>query len=64
MTPLEVYPNKGTYSLIIYDLRAPESPASLHRERAIWRDRSEIEALDANHFILIVQPATGSEVSL
>ena len=64
MTPPKVYPDKGTYSLTIYDLRAPESARSLHRERAIWQERSEIEALDADHFILVIQPATGSEVSL
>ena len=64
MTPPEVYPSKGTYSLTIYDLRAPESARSLHRERAIWQERSEIEALDMDHFILVVQPATASEVSL
>ena len=64
MTPPKVYPNKGTYSLTIYDLRAPESAGSLHRERTIWQERSEIEALDPDHFVLIISPATDSEVSL
>jgi hypothetical protein len=64
LTPPKVYPNMGTYSLTIYDLRAPQSAGSLHRERAIWQERSEIEARDADHFILVIQPATGSEDSL
>jgi len=64
LTPPKVYPNKETYSLTIYDLRTPESAGALHRERAIWQERSEIEALDPDHFVLIISPATDSEVSL
>jgi hypothetical protein len=63
LTPPEVYPNRGTYSLTIYDLRVPQSVTCLHRERAIWQERSQIEALDEDHFILVVR-ASGSEVSL
>jgi len=66
LTPPEVYPiypNKGTYSLTIYDLQAPGSARDLHRERAIWQERSEIVALDEDRFILVVRPATGLEVS-
>jgi hypothetical protein len=63
LTPPEVYPNKGTYSLTIYDLRFPQSAKYLNRERAFWQDRSELEALDEDHFILVVQPEPGREVS-
>lgn len=64
MTLPEVYPNKGTYSLTIYDLRVPQSARCLHRERARLQERSDIEALDEDHFVLVVDPASGSEVSL
>ena len=63
LTPPEVYPNRETYSLTIYDLRIPQGVTCLHRERAIWQERSEIEALDEDHFILVIS-APGSEVSL
>ena len=64
MTPPEVYPNRGTYSLTIYDLRFPQSTEYLHRERAFWQERSELEALDEDHFIIIIWPAPDSEASL
>jgi hypothetical protein len=64
LTPPEVYPNKGTYSLTICDLRFPQGTKCLHRERAIWQERSELEALDEDHFILVVRPSPRSEASL
>jgi hypothetical protein len=64
LTPPEVYPNKGTYSLIINDLRFPQSIKYLHREREIWQEHSEIEALDEDHFILVVRLVHDSDVSL
>jgi hypothetical protein len=60
LTPPRVYPNRGTYSLTVYDLRATESIKWLHRERATWQERSEIEALDEDHFVLVVRSEPGS----
>jgi hypothetical protein len=63
LTPPEVYPNKRIYSLTIYDLQFPLSTEHLHRERALWQERSELEALDEDHFILVVRPEPGREAS-
>ena len=62
LTPPEVYPNKGTNSLTIYDLRFPQSAKYLHRERAFWQERSELEALDEDHFIFVVHSEPDREV--
>ena len=62
LTPPEVYPNKGTYSLTIYDLRFLQSAQYLHRERAFWQERSDLEGLDEDHFILVVRSEPGREV--
>ena len=63
LTPSGVYSNKGIHSLTIYNLRIPQSAKQLHRERAIWQERSEIEALDEDHFILVIRLVPGRAVS-
>jgi hypothetical protein len=42
--------------VVLFDLRLPGTPERLHRERAAWQEHSDIEALDQDHFALIVQP--------
>jgi len=51
-----LYPDRRSYELAIYDIRIPGAAERLHRERAAWQAQSDIEALDQNHFVLIVQP--------
>ncbi len=54
-TPREVYPDSGSYELAIFDLRIPGVAESLHGQRAAWQGNSDIEALDRDHFVLIVR---------
>ena len=51
-----LYPDRRFYELAIYDVRIPGAAERLHNERAAWQEQSDIEALDQNHFVLIVQP--------
>jgi len=49
-----LYPDRRSYELVIYDIRIPGAAERLHRERAVWQEQSEMEAIDKNHFVLIV----------
>jgi len=51
-----LHPDRRSYELSIYDIRIPGVAERLHSERAAWQEQSDIEALDQNHFVLIVQP--------
>ncbi len=51
-----LYPNSTPYELIEFDLRDLEACNSLHRQRGAWQERSSIEALDEDHFALIIRP--------
>jgi hypothetical protein len=42
--------------VVIFDLRDPDAVARLRRERAAWQERSDIEALDEDHFALVIKP--------
>ena len=39
---------------MIFDLRDTRAVERLHREHATWRERGDIEALDKEHFVLVV----------
>jgi len=49
-----LYPDRRSYELVIYDTRIPGAAERLHCERAAWQGQSDIEAIDKDHFILIV----------
>jgi hypothetical protein len=57
---LEFYPEGETEARILFDLRIPGSADQLHRERAVWQERSDIEALDEDHFVLIIRAGSDS----
>jgi hypothetical protein len=52
----QLYPSSSECMVVLFDLRLPGTTERLHRERAAWQEQSDIEALDQNHFVLIVQP--------
>jgi hypothetical protein len=52
----EFYLEKETEITILFDLRIPGCAERIHRERALWQERSDIEALDEDHFILVIRP--------
>jgi hypothetical protein len=45
---------------ILFDLRIAGSADLLHRERSIWQERSDIEVLDEDHFVLIIRVGSAS----
>ena len=54
--PNPFYTSSEAYELVIFDLRIPGIAERLHRERAAWQERGDLEALDEDHFVLIVSP--------
>ena len=56
IAPNQSYHEGKTKTLVIYDIRLPGAAARLHSERAAWGECGDIEALDKDHFVLIVRP--------
>jgi hypothetical protein len=52
----EFYSRGETEVRILFDLTISGSAERMHRERAVWQERSDIEALDEDHFVLIIRP--------
>jgi hypothetical protein len=51
------------YLVVLFDLRVPGGPSELHRQRAAWAEYSDIEALDEDHFVLVIRPGWASEAA-
>ncbi len=58
----KAYPDNDEYTLAIFDLRYPGVSERLHSERAAWGDHGDLEAVDEDHFVLIMRPG-GSRVA-
>lgn len=56
LAPNKAYHEGKTETLAIFDIRIPGAAARLHNERAAWAECGDVEALDKNHFVLIVRP--------
>jgi hypothetical protein len=54
--PHRIIPDSEPYELVLFDLRDLEVCTSLHKQRAVWQERSDIEALDEDHLVLIIRP--------
>jgi len=54
--PTALYPSSSEYIVVLFDLRLPGTADRLERECAAWQAQSFIEALDENHFVLLVWP--------
>jgi hypothetical protein len=50
------YATRETEVIVLFDLRIPGVVVRLHRERAAWQEYADIEALDQDHFVLIIRP--------
>jgi hypothetical protein len=61
--PQRLYLNHPECLVVIFDLREPNGRAELHRQRAAWAEYSDIEALDEDHFALVIRPGWASEVA-
>jgi hypothetical protein len=42
--------------LIVFDLRVPGAAEQLHHARAVWQANSDLQALDEDHFVLVLWP--------
>lgn len=49
-------PDSEESTVAVFDVRIPGVVARLHGERAAWAEYGDIEALDKDHFVLIVRP--------
>jgi hypothetical protein len=49
--------------VVLFDLRSPNAVEELHRGRAIWQEDSDIEALDEDHFVLVVRPGAARRLA-
>jgi len=56
-------PRSSEYIIILFDLRLPSTADRLDRERAAWQAQCDIEALDENHFVLLVRPGGARRVT-
>jgi hypothetical protein len=64
LTPHEVYSKDKASLLIIYDLCVPGTAARLLRELEPWRGHANVEAVDDDHFALIIRPGLASRIAL
>jgi hypothetical protein len=49
--------------VVVFDLREPDGPSELHKQRAAWAEYSDIEALDEHHFALVIRLDWALEVA-
>jgi hypothetical protein len=63
LAPEPLYPSHPKCLVVIFDLRHPNGPAELHRHRAALAEHADLEALDEDHFALIVRPGWASEAA-
>ena len=61
--PHPLYLSHPECLLIAFDLRERGTTAALHRQRSAWAEYSDIEALDEDHFVLIIRPGWASEAA-
>lgn len=53
-----VYPSNSKSIWILFDLRDPAACEHLHKQRALWREESDLAALGPDHIVLIIRPGT------
>lgn len=56
-------PDSDERTVAVFDVRIPGVAERLHSERAAYREHGDIEALDHNHYVLIVRPGAARGLS-
>jgi hypothetical protein len=51
--PNEAYHLPEQYEVIVFDVRDLAAVEQLHHLRARWQGETDIEALDADHYVLV-----------
>jgi hypothetical protein len=54
--PETLYPNAPEYLAVLFDVPIPGFAERLHSERAAHRELGDREALDRDHYVLVVRP--------
>jgi hypothetical protein len=54
------YQNDNRCILLLFDLQVSEAVEELHHFRAVWQKDSDIEALDEDHFALMLWPGAAA----
>ena len=57
----ESYRSTEQSTLTVFDVRIPGTAERLHRERAAWAEHADIEAIDRDHYVLVVRPGGARE---
>ena len=60
-----LYPTGRTEIWVLFDVRDARACKALHDHRAAFQEDADIEAVDHNHFVLVVHPSravVGTEV--
>jgi hypothetical protein len=60
---MPLYLNDPECLIMLFDLRQPGAAEALHKQRAVWAQYSDIEALDGDCFALVVRPGWVSEAA-
>lgn len=63
IAPHRIVPDSDESTVAIFDVRIPGTAERLHRERTAWADFGDIEAIDHNHFVLIVRAGGALEIA-
>jgi hypothetical protein len=61
--PEELYLSDPEFLLVVFDLRLAGAAEALHKQRAAWREYSDIEALGPDHFVLVIRPGWASKAA-
>lgn len=56
IAPNQSYHEGKTETLVVFDVRIPGAAERLYSERAAWGEYGDIEALDREHYVLVVRP--------
>jgi hypothetical protein len=56
LAPEPLYPTGRTGSWILFDVRDARACEALHDHRGAFQEDTDIEAVDHNHFVLVVHP--------
>jgi hypothetical protein len=54
--PESLYRNAPKSIVVLFDMRIPGGAERLHRQRASWGAYGDIEALDQDHYALVIRP--------
>lgn len=59
----QTHHSSGSSISIVFDISNPTLAELLHRLRGIVQEHGDIEAIDEDHFLLIIRPAYKREVA-